>query len=417
MTAKAGNVTKANNTDALNLGAAWVGGVAPGSSDVALWDATVTDPNNAMNDLGADATWGGIKILNPAGAVTITTNSAAATLTLNGLGVDMSSATADLTLSNDVTFPAGTVNALNVPTGRTLSLEGAFSRVAGSALSVNGDGVINIAGLLSGANMPYCLVNSTDCGAIDGSLNVSTIANIIGYTPNSPGTAPGSGFVDMVTPATGAGGLNGAGDDVYLNSTIYFPTVIRFNAPQTSRPYWYYNVRTGQNSMGGGATVCVLVTTNVGAEDCIIAGNNHAFRWSSGGTSSGAELIIDQENTAGNLFINGAMSQKSAAQGNMITKRGAGRVVFNASLVTTGPTRILEGNLMVNNGSVNGSRFIINAAGTLSGAGIAWGPVTNSGAIWPGNTNGAGSLIVNTAILNAGSSLKFYSAIAPTTNT
>lgn len=423
-TANAGNVTKANNTGALNAGASWVGGVVPGNSDVAVWDATITDPNSATNDLGANATWGGIKILNPVAAAAITTNSAAATLTLNGLGIDMSSATADLTMSNDLAFPVGTINALNVPTGRTLSLEGAFNRPQNSGyLSVNGGGTINVAGLAASTVMPYCLVNGTDIGAIDGSLNLSTVSNVTTYAQNTPGagvTTPV--FLDMVNPATGVGGVNGlsgggtAGDDVYLNSAIVFPAVIRFNAPQP-RGYWYYNVRNGQNSMGGGSTAVVLVTTNVGTSDCIIAGANHTFRWSSGGTGSGAELIIDQENTAGDLFINGAMSQKSAAPANTITKRGAGRVVFNASLVTTGPTRILEGNLMVNNSSVNGSPFIISPAGTLSGAGTAFGPVTNNGTIWAGNTNGSGRLIVGTAVLNAGSSLKFYAVTAPTTNT
>src|SRR6185503_10121303 len=115
--AYAGNVSKANNTGALNVGTSWVGGVVPGSGDVATWDATITDPNDATNDLGANATWGGIKILNPAGAPAITTNSAPATLTLNGQGVDMSSATADFTMANDLTFPSGTVNVFNVPTG------------------------------------------------------------------------------------------------------------------------------------------------------------------------------------------------------------------------------------------------------------------------------------------------------------
>ena len=421
--AQAANVPKANNTGALNVGTSWVGGVVPGSGDVATWDATITDPNDATNDLGANATWGGIKVLNPAGAAAITTNSAPATLTLNGQGVDMSSATADFTMANDLTFPAGTVNVFNVPTGRTLSLQGAFLRPAGSALSFNGAGALNIPGLSGSTILPYFLVNGTDIGALDPSLNISTVTTVVGYSQNTPGTAPPAATpVDVVNPATGVGGAGGlsggggTGDDVYLNSTIFFPSVIRFNAPQP-RGYWYYNVRNGQNSMAANSIVTVLVTTNVGTSDCVIAGANHAFRWSSSGTGSGAELIIDQENTAGNLFINGGMSQKAAAPANMITKRGAGRVVFNASLVTTGPTRILEGNLMVNGGSVNGSPFLISPAGTLSGAGFAWGPVTNNGTIWPGNTNGAGSFIVNTAVLNAGSSLKFYSATAATTNT
>ena len=115
--AYAGNVSKANNTGALNVGTSWVGGVAPGASDVATWDATITDPNSATNDLGANATWGGIKILNPVGPVAITTNSAPATLTLGAAGIDMSSATVDLTMSNNLTLPDNTVQTWNVPSG------------------------------------------------------------------------------------------------------------------------------------------------------------------------------------------------------------------------------------------------------------------------------------------------------------
>ena len=415
-TAKAATITKADNADNLNLTTSWVGGVVPGASDVATWDSTVS-VNNTTNVLGANLSLGGVKILNPAGAINIDTNSGGNVLTLGASGIDMSAAAADLTMSNNVTLLGNTVQAWNVPAARTLSLQGGLTRSAGGFLNINGDGVINIGtGTISTA-LYYSLLNGTDVGALDGSLNVTGVATAIGYSQNTPGGAPSSSYLDVVNSASGVGGLNGSGDDVYLNSTIYFPGVMRFNTPQANRNYWYYNVRNGQNSMGAGATATVLVTTNVGACDVIISGVSHAFRWASGGTSSGAELIIDQENTLGTLFINGAMSQKAAAPANMITKRGAGRVVFNASLVTTGPTRILEGNLMVNNSSVNGSPFIINSGATLSGAGIAWGPVTNSGTIWAGNTNGLGSFIVNTAVMNAGSSLKFYSPTAPTTNT
>src|SRR6516164_9397477 len=77
--ATAGNVVKTNNTDNLNLGSSWVGGVPPASTDVAVWDNTITAGNTTL--LGANLTWAGIKILDPGGLITI---SAGNTLTLGG---------------------------------------------------------------------------------------------------------------------------------------------------------------------------------------------------------------------------------------------------------------------------------------------------------------------------------------------
>lgn len=41
--AQADVVVKANNTNALNLGTSWIGGVAPGANDIAQWDYNVTN--------------------------------------------------------------------------------------------------------------------------------------------------------------------------------------------------------------------------------------------------------------------------------------------------------------------------------------------------------------------------------------
>ena len=49
----AADITKANNTTALNSGSSWVGGAAPTSADVGVWNATVTGANSVL--LGADA--------------------------------------------------------------------------------------------------------------------------------------------------------------------------------------------------------------------------------------------------------------------------------------------------------------------------------------------------------------------------
>src|SRR5262245_34058687 len=62
-------ITKANNATDLSLSGSWLGGVVPGLTDLARWDATVVGPNNVV--LGADLSWNGIQLANPGGTVTI----------------------------------------------------------------------------------------------------------------------------------------------------------------------------------------------------------------------------------------------------------------------------------------------------------------------------------------------------------
>ncbi len=70
--------------------------VAPGSGDIAAWDANDTLGTATTYTLGADTAWQGILIKNPTAAVTIDT--ALNNLTLGSSGIDMSSATVNLTL-------------------------------------------------------------------------------------------------------------------------------------------------------------------------------------------------------------------------------------------------------------------------------------------------------------------------------
>lgn len=93
-------IVKADNADDLNLATSWTNGVAPGAGDIAQWDATVTGANNAA--LGAAASWSGIRLLDPGGAVTINANTAGASLTLGTNGIDLSATTTNLTINPDV---------------------------------------------------------------------------------------------------------------------------------------------------------------------------------------------------------------------------------------------------------------------------------------------------------------------------
>jgi autotransporter-associated beta strand protein len=408
--APAADVQKADNSDNLNLTTSWTGGAVPAASDVAVWDSAVT-ANNTTNTLGASASWSGIKILSPAAGIVVITNASGNTLTVGAAGINMAGASQNLSLSNNVGLPDYTVQTWNVPSGRTLSLQGAFTRSGGSALKLNAGGTINIAGGTASSMMGYGLYNGTDIAAWDASKNVSSVSAVIGYITNPLSGVPSTQYVDVTT------GNTGTADDMYLNTSIWYPRAIRVNMPQPNRNYWSLNAYKGQFALNSGVNT-ILITTNVGACNVINTANSagHAIRWSQ--TSTGSELVLDQENTAGDFICNGPTSQRSALAGNILTKRGAGRAIFNAVLYYTGPTRILEGELMLNNAISSTSVVTVNNGATLSGTGNVPGSATNlnGGTIWAGNY-GSGTLTVGTLTMNAGSGLKFYASTVPTTNT
>lgn len=135
---RSATVDKADNADNLSGGSSWVGGSPPTPQDVARWGSSVSTANSAA--LGADVSWGGIVIADPAGGVGI---QAGNTLTLGRSGIDMSGATQDLSISSGLALLTSTHQVWNVGTGRSLNLNtGAFSRGANATLNVQGGGVV-----------------------------------------------------------------------------------------------------------------------------------------------------------------------------------------------------------------------------------------------------------------------------------
>ena len=113
-------IKKDNNTNALNSATSWVGGVVPASTNVAVWDSTVTSSQTVLT--GGAMTWDGIRIANPGGAVMITgTNK----LTLDGgasLDFNLSAATQNLTISAPLTLTGA--HFASVATNQTLAFTG-----------------------------------------------------------------------------------------------------------------------------------------------------------------------------------------------------------------------------------------------------------------------------------------------------
>lgn len=209
--ARAATVSKTNNVDDLNLPSSWVGGAAPGEADVAQWDATVTGANNVL--LGEDLAWGGIRIANPGGAVTI---GAGNTLSLGASGIDMGSATANLAIQSGLILRASQRQLWNVAGGRTLTVNtGAFTREPGALWLVQGLGTITaptVANDATGLVGPWAYLGS---GATTRyiRMNAGAVANYTGTA-----VANASGVTDTTGTANyevGAGGAVGAGARVH----------------------------------------------------------------------------------------------------------------------------------------------------------------------------------------------------------
>src|SRR5687768_16679325 len=115
------DIQKADHSDALNAATSWVGGVVPGAADRGLWDSVVTGPNTVA--LGADLSFLGVKVANPGGPVTITAGN---TLTLGASGIDMATATQNLTINSGLALGAAQTWDLGT-SGRTLTIGGIVS--------------------------------------------------------------------------------------------------------------------------------------------------------------------------------------------------------------------------------------------------------------------------------------------------
>jgi len=81
-TAQAANISKANNTTALNLAGSWTGGAVPSNTDTAVYSGLTA---GITNSLGIDQSWQGLFVTNSAGALLI--NGTGNTLTLGSGGI------------------------------------------------------------------------------------------------------------------------------------------------------------------------------------------------------------------------------------------------------------------------------------------------------------------------------------------
>jgi uncharacterized repeat protein (TIGR03803 family) len=182
---------KANNTVPLNQPTSWTNNAVPTGSEFAVWDSTVTGP--LTNSLGANLTWGGIKILNPGGPVTLAAGNTLTPVGAPATGLELSSASQDLTINCALNLPASRI--WNVASDRTLTVNGTVGGVGGLRKAGPGLLVLNATNPCTGSIM-----------ASNGTLLVNGfLAAVTNVTVQSGATLGGNGLIGgPVTVEAGA---------------------------------------------------------------------------------------------------------------------------------------------------------------------------------------------------------------------
>ena len=359
-------INKANNASNLNLGASWVGGVAPGAGNVAVWDSTVTAANSVA--LGANTSWAGILVTNPGGAVSITTGN---TLTLGSSGIDMSGASANLTISSGLTLGAGN-QVWNVASGRTLTLNtGTFSRSAGATLNLQGSGTV-ASGMVG--------FNATDAS--------SPAAGIIG-----PWATLGTHYA-----TTNAGNLVAyTGLATVFNWSTVIPNFTNMEISATSTAIGVDRMCNTLRWIGGAATesygsgtsvnrllIRGILNAGTGTLTFSKASGTPTFVIGTNSTGGGRELVL---NAAAAGLVIGVPIVDSAAGASAVTITGAGTNTVTLSNVNTytGGTTLNAGGLILGNvsglGGSSGALTVNGGTLDLGSFSLAVGAATINGGV------------------------------------
>jgi autotransporter-associated beta strand protein len=189
-----------------NYGPSWDGSSSTSWVTTANWNTNAAPETNGMVQFTTASTANlstvlnanhdilGILVTAPTGNITI---GGTHSLTLRGLGIDLSAATKNLTLSAPLALGAN--QTWNVATGRTLVVNGAVSGTG--ALTISGDGTVTL-----GGDATYAGVTTIDA---TGKLK-TTAANVL---PGGEGTGNFvlNGTLDLNGFAQSINGLSGTG--------------------------------------------------------------------------------------------------------------------------------------------------------------------------------------------------------------
>jgi autotransporter-associated beta strand protein len=353
VTASADNIEKASNNNALNTGASWVGGNPPDSDDIADYTSTVT--SNLSTALGADLGFAGIRVGAVGAAVTSLTISGANTLSLGTSGINMSAASANLTISAGLSL--GVNQEWTVASGRTLATSGAIANSGN--LTISGAGTTTFSGVISGG----------------GSLTISGAATITGNTNTyTGGTTIGSGAIvrtnsqGAANTPFGTGGLTLGGNATLAGSSggnRYISNAITLNGNATFGSTAFNNAMnlTGGIDTGGAVRTLSIVNSTASTTTLLIYGTGKSI---SGG--GGIVLANGNASTSPEVWVRLGSNGDNFAINSDLTIGTGVTAYFNSSALTNNSAVTVQSGGIMDMGGKAASSFNLTLK-SLSGAG------------------------------------------------
>jgi autotransporter-associated beta strand protein len=426
--APAADVIKANNTNALNLGTSWTSGTALTSADVAVWNNTVTAANTVA--LGGSLSWAGVRIANPGGAVVVQSGSAQ-TLTLGTSGIDMSSATQNMSLMTAAvantpnTLIVGSGQTWNVASGRNLTLfstsNSANQRLSGSGnLAVIGGGTVTM-NVGDAGSATFTAGNGND--TYTGNWTISGGSKVISLRNGSHAFGQGTitldngiisqqqgnwNFANAITVAAGGGTFfsDSSGNNRYMNlsGVVSGTGPITFNAIAAMTTQEGF-ILTGSNTFTGPMTIAPNGTVRIGGDatsslnstaagtlgsiDPAVAITNNGilgFGWTNAQTFANAISgtgLVRLGRSGGTLPTTQVVTLTAASTYTGTTQVNAGRLNLAGSL--TSPVVVASGAKVSGTGSTTGLLTLASGGGLVLAGGTTTTSLTANGATFGGS--------------------------------
>lgn len=358
----------------------WTGAVGTSWTDAGNWTTAPTSgaavrfnssaTANLATVLNQDFTLAGISMIDPAGPVSI---GGANSLTLGAGGLDLSAATADLTVTAPLVLDAA--QSWNVASGRTLGVSGT---VTGSGnLTVLGDGTVSLG---ASAILPN--------GAAAGSLTVDGTLDL-NDTSQSVNGLTGTGVIDN----------SGSGDSTLTvgnnNVAVTFSGVLLNTGSGTlalQKAGSGAITLTGPSNYAGGFT-------NDGTGN-VIANNNNAFGSGPVVSNAGTIYPTSTRTFSNTLALNDSTLRVGGGGGNSITWNGAvtatGASGINADGgtggITLGSTLDIAGATFTSFANGTTHNIVGNISGTGGALSVTSGTLQLSGtSTYDGTTTLGGS--------------------------
>ena len=406
-----GTAAKANNTLNLDELNSWTTVSVPGPTDIALWDATVTDANTTT--IGGGVGFSGIRITNPIGNVAIQPGTGG-NLTLGGQGIDMSTTSSALAISADTVLsahqtwhtgaPSITATGVLSGTGNLAKSGSGILTLSGNNSAYSGEITIKEGTLRYGGSVTNIPVfgtgrihlgetNSNASATLDfGITSSTTIANPI--TVNS-----GTGGRFIRSNMANTAGHTLSGSITGSNDLTFAAGVITYSGASATTFTGNLFVTGGRLRLANGSsfnTATILSIASGATVDLNASGSSWNFAGLNDISGAGGTLANAGGTRTINLRGGGNYTFSGNVQSNIklvVNLSGTGsQTLAGATCNYAGGTTVTAGTLVVNGALTNAAAATVATSGKLAGNGSIAAATTVNGTLAPGD--GPGTLIL-----------------------